>query len=63
VFFQAKDWRTVSDWATDALGWATTLGIVNGKDLGAAGKFLAPQDTATRAEAAKMIKVLAADVL
>jgi len=42
----------VSPWAADALRWAVDRGILRGKGSG----ILAPKDTATRAEAAQMIK-------
>lgn len=41
-----------SDWAVDALCWATENGILNGK----AGGILDPAGQATRAEAAQMLK-------
>ena len=51
------DKKNVSDWASEALKWAVTNGIINGK-----GKYkntnkdiLDPKGTATRAECAQMI--------
>ncbi len=48
-----NDGDVVSDWAYDALVWATTVGIVGGTPEG----DLNPQNSATRSEAAKMLMV------
>ena len=45
----------VSGWATDALTWAVEEGIVSGQKTGAT-VILNPRATATRAEAASMMK-------
>ena len=45
------DAEKVSDWAYDALVWATTEGIIRGKP----GNLFDPQGTATRAEAAAIL--------
>lgn len=44
------DANTVSDWAKDAMVWATEEGIINGM-----GGYLKPQDGATRAQLAAML--------
>ena len=41
----------VSDWAQDAMAWATGIGVINGKS----GGVLDPSGTATRAEVAQML--------
>ncbi len=46
----------VSDWAEEAMLWAVSVGIINGREDGT----LAPADTATRAEVAAVIMRLAA---
>lgn len=46
------DAHRASDWALDALRWATENGIINGKG----GGILDPTGQATRAEAAQMLK-------
>lgn len=46
------DGSDISDWAQDAVAWAVDSGIINGDASG----NLAPQSTATRAEAAAMIQ-------
>lgn len=48
-----KDADMVSDWAKDAMIWAVSAGIINGKD----GDMLDPKGTATRAEIAQMLKL------
>ncbi|MDR0889793.1 MAG: S-layer homology domain-containing protein [Oscillospiraceae bacterium] len=45
------DARSVSPYAEDAMRWAVAVGLMNGRS----GNVLAPSDTATRAEAAKLI--------
>ena len=47
------DYENISDYAKEALTWAVNAGIINGMGDGT----LAPQDSATRAEAAQMIMV------
>ncbi len=47
------DYENISDYAKEALTWAVNAGIINGMGDGT----LAPQGSATRAEAAQMIKV------
>lgn len=47
-----SDNKTVSEWAKDAVSWAVQEGIVTGKGNNA----LAPRDSATRAEAATVIR-------
>jgi len=42
----------ISDWALDALRWATENGVINGKG----GGILDPAGQATRAETAQMLK-------
>ena len=50
------DWRSVSDWARNPMGWAVRAGIVTGV-LGDDGvTYLQPQGTATRAQAAAIIQ-------
>ena len=44
------DANSVSDWAVDAMVWATEEGIINGMD-----GYLKPQDGATRAQLAAML--------
>lgn len=46
------DSESVSDWAKDAVVWATQKGIITGKP----GSLLDPQGTATRAEAVTMLQ-------
>jgi hypothetical protein len=46
------DADTISDWATDALGWAIGAGLINGRTATA----LAPKGTATRAEVAALLQ-------
>ena len=41
-----------SDWALEALAWATQVGVLNGKS----GGILDPGGTATRAETAQMLR-------
>ena len=45
------DANTVSDWAVDAMVWATEEGIINGMN-----GHLKPQDGATRAQLAAMLQ-------
>ena len=52
------DGETASGWAKDALLWATQNGILNGTKT-ADGVMLKPKGTATRAEAAAMLKSFA----
>ncbi len=46
------DYKDVSEWAEDAFEWAVKYGIVDGDD-----GSLKPQNTATRAQAAKVVMV------
>ena len=48
-----SDYKDVSDWAQNAFEWAVKYGIINGDD----GNKLNPQNTATRAQAAKVMMV------
>ena len=48
-----RDADQVSSWAADALRWAVDRGILRGKG----GGILDPQGSATRAEAAQMLKI------
>ncbi len=45
------DAATISGWATEPVSWAVGAGLINGRD----GNLIAPQGTATRAEAATML--------
>ncbi|MBR5329579.1 MAG: S-layer homology domain-containing protein, partial [Firmicutes bacterium] len=45
------DAANVSSWAKDAVEWSVAVGLINGKSA----TELAPQDTATRAQAATMV--------
>ncbi len=45
------DYDSVSEYALQALAWANSVGIINGRD----GNTLSPQGTATRAEVATML--------
>ena len=45
------DTQSISDWAADAISWAVSKGIINGKE----NNMLDPKGTATRAEAAAMM--------
>lgn len=47
-----SDEKTVSDWAKDAVSWAVQTKIVTGKG----NNLLAPEDSASRAEAAAVIR-------
>ena len=51
------DAASVSDWAVEGVLYAAGNGLVNGKP----GNLLAPQDTATRAEAATILAKLIAE--
>ncbi|MDR2357450.1 MAG: S-layer homology domain-containing protein, partial [Oscillospiraceae bacterium] len=42
----------ISDWAQDAMAWAVSRGLITGRTA----TTLVPQGTATRAEAATMLK-------
>lgn len=53
------DQAKVSVWATDNVSWAVGHGIINGRS----GNLIAPQGTATRAEAATMFTRLCQNVL
>lgn len=44
------DAASISSWATEPVSWAVGAGLINGRD----GNMIAPQGTATRAEAATM---------
>lgn len=49
-----KDYEAVSGWAVPAVSWAISGGLMSGKQL--SGEFyIAPKDTATRAELASLI--------
>ena len=48
-----SDYKTVADWAQESFEWAVKYGIINGDD----GNKLNPQNTATRAQAAKIMMV------
>lgn len=47
-----QDSNLISDWAKGAMQWATSLGVMNGDNLGR----LNPLGFATRAEVASMLK-------
>ncbi len=47
--FSDKD--SVSDWAVEAMTWATGIGIINGTDTG-----IEPQANSTRAQVAQIVK-------
>ena len=51
-----SDAAQVSQWAMDAVLWATQTGIVNGKQRADGSVVLDPKGKATRAEAASMLK-------
>lgn len=54
VLNRFKDFETVSGWAVPAVSWAISCGLMSGKLL--SGEFyIAPKDTATRAELASLI--------
>ena len=46
-----EDGHQVSEWAEEALSWASGIGIINGRDDGT----LAPKAMASRAEIAAML--------
>ena len=48
---QYADFREVSGYAQDALAWAVSIGLINGRTE----DMLAPQGTATRAETAVLL--------
>ena len=48
----------ISEWAKEAMDWATTQGVINGKKVKDGGVILDPQGRATRAECAAMMKNL-----
>ena len=47
-----SDIDTISYWATDAMQWTSTVGIITGRTL----TTLAPQGLATRAETAAILQ-------
>ena len=53
------DAATISAWATEPVSWAVGAGLINGRD----GNLIAPQGTATRAEAATMLWKFGTNVL
>ena len=53
-----KDKGKVNDWATTAMQWAVSNGVMSGKGQADGSKLLDPQGQATRAECAQMIKNL-----
>ena len=56
------DAATISSWAQPSFGWCFDVGIITGQ-ISASGSFANPQNTATRAEMAKIVTVLHRDVL
>lgn len=46
-----SDASTISDWATDAMNWAVSIGLMTGRTE----TELAPEGTATRAEVSTLI--------
>ena len=56
------DAATISSWAQPSFGWCFDEGIITGQ-VSASGSFANPQNTATRAEMAKIVTVLHRDVL
>ena len=50
-FNEFKDKDTVSEWAVEAMTWATGSGLINGMGDGR----LAPKNTATRAQVAQIM--------
>ena len=47
-----SDYSSVNSWAKEAITWAVSIGLINGRTE----KTLVPQGTATRAEAATLLK-------
>ena len=47
-----SDYSSVNSWAQEAMAWAVSIGLINGRTE----KTLVPQGTATRAEAATILK-------
>jgi hypothetical protein len=62
-FNATVDNKSVSAWAKSALIWATYHGILSGSVAANGTAWLLPNDSATRAQMAKMITVLTRDVL
>jgi endoglucanase len=60
-FWNFQDaWQAHYSWAYDGISWCISAGVVSGR-TGASGQaLLAPLDTVTRAEAAKMVRKVAA---
>ena len=56
------DAATISSWAQPSFGWCFDEGIITGQ-VSTSGSFANPQNTATRAEMAKIVTVLHRDVL
>jgi peptidoglycan DL-endopeptidase CwlO len=56
------DAADVSDFALEHLQWCHAKGVITGKEMSDA-SYLAPQETATRAQLAKIMTVLVRDVL
>lgn len=57
-----QGWGSVSDFAREYMGWAVDKGIIGGM-VQSDGTYLAPQASATRSQAAKMLMVLDRDVV
>ena len=57
-----KDKGNVSDWAEEAMQWAVSNGVMNGKGQADGSKLLDPKGQATRAECAQMILNMLATV-
>lgn len=62
VFNALADSSSVSSFAVPAMIWCAGKGIINGIDTGWGWSYLAPQQSATRAQAAKILTVFARDV-
>ena len=54
AFDQCVDRESVSSWARDAMVWSAAANVLSGKDTAEGVKRLDPQQTATRAQAAKI---------
>ncbi|MEG2262537.1 MAG: peptidoglycan DD-metalloendopeptidase family protein [Raoultibacter sp.] len=55
VLRQASDWEAIAPWALPALEWAAYHKIMNGKVCSDGSLLIDPNDTATRAQMAKII--------
>ena len=55
---KCEDTSQVSDWSRDAMVWCAAAGVITGKEVGGS-LYLAPQETATRGQAAKIFVQLA----